>query len=232
MTSAKQSGGSATQYRLAVAGLIAALCAIGTPTASSQTARSGGGGNAQAMAQLQQLASERTAMAAELEKLKAELATLRKERDDAKAAAAKVQGRVQACAAETSRDSAARAVLSDDLEKSRKRTEELVARFRETAESLRQVEAERTTLTQAASVRDADLDSCVAKNIELAGIGNETLDHLVRDGGSSLGRIEPFTKIRRARIDNLVEEYRDRIADQKAKQTSANPAPNPAVPSR
>jgi len=66
----------------AVVALQAALGLLAVaPAVQAQSARSGGGANAQLMQQMQQLASERTSLQAENAKLKKDLEDLRKERD-------------------------------------------------------------------------------------------------------------------------------------------------------
>ena len=65
----------------ATAALLALLTLVSvTGTARAQTARSGGGANAQLLQQMQQLASDRTSLQAENAKLKKDLEDLRKER--------------------------------------------------------------------------------------------------------------------------------------------------------
>src|ERR1700738_3736915 len=74
--------GGARANIASVVALVALTLAGGSVHA--QTARSGGGASAQLLQQMQQLASERTALQAENAKLKKDLEAMRKERDTLK----------------------------------------------------------------------------------------------------------------------------------------------------
>jgi len=81
-----------------------AVLAAFAGAAHGQTARSGGGANAQLTQQMQQLASERTTLQAENARMKKELDDLRKERDTLKKGQQAAEGRAKAVEAALARN--------------------------------------------------------------------------------------------------------------------------------
>ena len=57
-----------------------------------------------------------------------------------------------------------------------------------------------------------------AKNVALFKLGNEILTRYERFGlGDALAAKEPFTGIARVKLENLVQDYQDKLADQRVK---------------
>ena len=57
-----------------------------------------------------------------------------------------------------------------------------------------------------------------AKNLALSKLGNEILTRYERFGlGDALAAKEPFTGIARVKLENLVQDYQDKLADQRVK---------------
>jgi len=57
---------------------------------------------------------------------------------------------------------------------------------------------------------------CEAKNTELFAVGNDILNKLDSDDFSdSLLRHEPFTGLARVKLDNIVQDYQDKLRDQR-----------------
>lgn len=187
------------------------LCVIAP--AHGQTARQSSGNSAQAMLQLQQLAAERTQLQADNARLKQELDALRKERDALKSGDSDAARRARAAQAELARSAAQRDEATRELEQQRARLQELVQKSREIVDTLRGVERERAALQQTATERERGLALCADRNLELFRMNGELLTRLER--GGSLGRLEPFTQISRARMENLIEDYRYRAEEQK-----------------
>ncbi|MEJ1964408.1 MAG: hypothetical protein WDO56_23840 [Gammaproteobacteria bacterium] len=195
------------------------LAGVFAQQASGQTARSGSGGaqNAQLVQQLQQLASERTAMQAEQARMKKELEELRKERDSLKAgqAAASQRGRAEsdAVVARSTRD---REAVEKELAQLKLRTQDLIEKFRDTAQTLREVETDRATAKQALLRQGQELDACVANNLALYKLNDEVLTRFDQQGvWSRVAQAEPFTRLKRAELENLIDGYRTRADDQK-----------------
>jgi hypothetical protein len=203
----------ADRHRL-LAGIVfvAGSAAIIGP-AAAQAVRSGGD-NARALQELQQLATERTALKADNAKLKDQVADLQKKLDKATAESSAVSARAKQLDVAAARGAESGKLASDALEKSRARMQELITRFRETAQNLKNVETERNALRGELQVRDREYDVCVERNVGLYEVGREALDRLDQHGfWSKVRESEPFTQLARARLDNLIDDDRQRLKE-------------------
>lgn len=186
----------------------------------AQTARDGGSGNAQLLQQMQQLASERTALQAENARMKRELAEMIKQRDALQAAAPKLLERANAADRALQLTTAERGNLESELTQTKTRMQELVARFRETAQALRDVETERASFKQSLTEANQQLVACNDKNAALFALNGEVLTKLEDQGfWSRASRAEPFTRIKRTQLENLVDEYAARAQEQRISAT-------------
>ncbi len=204
--------------------LLVALTAIAPVRA--QVERSSSGGSAQKlMQQYQQVSAEKTAlqtqvtqMKQDLDAAKAELAAVKKERDALKARS----GDSAAAAAQLIKVTASKETAEKNLEQYKQRMTELVTRFRETATNLKDVEADRGKLRKDLDDRNSAYDKCAEDNLQLYEINGEILNRYEHVGlFTKVSAAEPFTKITRTRIDNLVLEYRERAQQLRTKK------PNP-----
>ena len=94
-----------------------------------------------------------------------------------------------------------------------------LARFRETGQNLKQSETERASLQKDLNERNASYDKCASDNLSLSELTNEVLNRYEHVGlFTRASASEPFTKITRARIDNLVDDYRTRAMELRAKE--------------
>lgn len=211
---------TATQVRAAV-GLALALAAL---PAGAQVARSGGGGAAQqAIQQLQQLAAERTALQAENARLKQDLEAAKAAQAAAEKKAAALQARVAGAAAQAQRGASA-AAAEQQLAQTRTRLDELVARFRETGEQLRTMEGERNTLRSELGASQRAAATCATHNAELYQIASDVLTRYEGSGfGDTLARKEPFTRVARNRLENLVDGYREQLETLRSPPPAAPP---------
>jgi hypothetical protein len=101
-----------------------------------------------------------------------------------------------------------------NAEQSKQRMAELVARFRETAGNLKDVEAERGKLRSDLEARNAAFDKCAQANLQLYDINGEILSRYEHVGlFTKASAVEPFTRITRTRMDNLVVETRARAEE-------------------
>jgi chromosome segregation ATPase len=186
--------------------------------ATAQSARSGGSEIQKFMAQYQQIAAEKTAlqtqmtqMKSDLDKSKADLAAMKKERDALKSRSGASPAAVAQLTA--SKDTAEKA-----LETSKQRMSELVGRFRETAATLKESEADRAKLRRDLEERRTAFDQCAQNNLELFEITSDVLERYENVGlFRRTAASEPFTKITRTRIENLVDEYRARAMELRSK---------------
>lgn len=188
---------------------------------SAQVQRSGGGGNAQLMQQFQQAVSERTQLQADNAKLKKELDEVKKQLATAQQATASKAGaeRNQAAAVVAARAATDRTQKS--LDETKGKMQELVSRYRETITTMRGIETERTQLQQQLAASKAGFDQCAETNYSLYQVAGEVLDRYAHQGAFSyLERAEPFTRIKRTQIDNLVLEYKQRAEELRVKKAS------------
>jgi chromosome segregation ATPase len=208
---------------LSRAAMALAFCtAAGSLHAQSQ--RSGGGESQKIMQQYQQLAAEKTALQAQaaqmkkdLDAAKSELAAVKKERDALKA-------QTGTAAAAAAQSVAAKQAAEKSLDQYKQRLTELVARFRETATTLKDVESDRSKLQNDLKERASAYDKCAEDNLGLFEINDDLLNRYEHVGlFTKVSAAEPFTKITRTRIENLVDEYRARALELRAKKQAAPP---------
>lgn len=212
--------------------------ALGIGIARGQVARSGGGESAQLAQELQQIASERTALQAQNAKLQQELDAMRKERDALKTAQQALERRARLSESSVKQlaqsAAASRQAADKTIEQWKAQMQELIAKFRETAETLRSVESDRTALRQTLAARGRDLNACVDHNLALYRLDQEVLTRLEHQTvWSALARAEPFTRIKRNQLDNLVEGYRERADAERVQAPAAqsdSARPSSALP--
>jgi chromosome segregation ATPase len=204
---------------LAIAGLVLA------GSAHAQVQRSGGGESQKIIQEYQQLAAERAGMQAQIAQLKkdldaakSDLAAMKKERDGLK-------GHTGGLAANVAQANAAKASAEQSLEQSKQRMNELVGRYRDLAQNLKQVETERSAAKTELLERNRAFDQCAENNLQLFEINSDLLDRYEHVGLFTKARAsEPFTKITRTRIENLVDEYRGRAEELRVKKRAADQA--------
>src|SRR5262249_41050275 len=132
---------SSTQLRsvLLIAGALLAM------SAHAQTARTGND-SARAMQQIQQLSAERLQLQADNAKLKAQTQTLQQQLDRANKARAALELKSKQLQAVAGRAQNSTPQSNEQLEHTRAQLQELVGKFRETAQTLRDTENERNEL--------------------------------------------------------------------------------------
>jgi chromosome segregation ATPase len=177
------------------------------------------GGAARLQAMVQQLTAEKTRLEADNAKLKTELDKANAELKTLRDAQAGLQRRLGQSEASLTQTNASNTRNAAALEQQRARTEELIAEFRKTIDTLRATELERNELKTMLASRDSALLQCVTNNQKLFETGNEVLDRYEDKGCfSSMRENEPFTQNRRVKLQNLVDEYRWALEDQKLPQ--------------
>src|SRR5262245_24815791 len=172
-----------------------------------------------------QLASENTKLKADLDKANAELKTLR----DAQAGLERRLGQSEASLSQTNASNTRNAAAVEQL---RAREEEIIAEYRKQNDVLRATEVERNELRTMLGSRESALKQCVTNNEKLFETGNEVLDRYEDKGCfTSMRENEPFTQNRRVKLQNLVDEYRWALEDQKLPQQAAPAFEPPATAS-
>ena len=210
-----------------------AVCAVGPLAAGAvygQTARSGGAPNALLMQQMQQLASERTSLQVENQKLKKQLDDMKRDRDQLKKGHDATDQRLRAGETALARSNQQRESSEQEVTQAKAKLQELIGKFREMAQSLRDVETENATNRQSLVVRNHELQTCVERNLALYKLNDEVLTHIDRQGvWSRVAQAEPFTRIKRVQNDNLVVEYKAKAQDQRVTPPSAAAPPAAAA---
>lgn len=197
--------------RAMVGALILGLASA--PAGLAQTERSGNA-DARIAQQVQQLAAERAALKAENDRLKLELEQVRTELGKASAGKAALENRARSLATNASRGEATAQQATQQLERTRTQMQELVGKFRQTAQTLHDVETQRSALKSELALRERDQQVCVDRNVHLYQLNIEILDRLEnRSFWSSLAQREPFTRLKRVELENLIEDYRYRAQE-------------------
>jgi chromosome segregation ATPase len=195
--------------------------------AVAQVQRSGGSGaaNAQLMMQYQQASAERAQLQADNTKLKKDLDDLKKQLDAATKQVAASKAGVSRDAAQLSAAQAANERTSKDLADTKAKMQELINKFRETVTQMRGIETDRAELQQQLAQSKTAFDRCAERNYQLYQVDNEVLDRYAHEGAfSHMARAEPFTRIKRAEVDNFVLEYKERAEELRVKKPG-EPAP-------
>jgi chromosome segregation ATPase len=200
---------------------VASMLVVAASAAYGQVTRQSSGGSAGAQ-QLQQLAAERTALQAENAKLKQELAALKSSSSAGDQKKSNLDSRAARAEAATARALAEKTAADRSAADARARTDELVVKFRELAQTLRGAETEKAAATARADAANRDLDRCAQQNVELATIALDVLQRYENVGlGQVLARSEPFAQLTRTRVENLVDEYRIRVQELKTPERAA-----------
>lgn len=86
----------------------------------------------------------------------------------------------------------------------------------ETTQTLQQTEAEKRRLETVKASNERDIAACEHKNLALYEVGRSLMDRFEHKScGEILAEKEPFTGIRKVETENLLEEYRDKLDEQK-----------------
>lgn len=189
---------------------LAVLSVLPLANVLAQTERSGNA-DARVMQQLQQLSAERTSLQAENAKLKQELDKLKMELEQAAAGKKVAETRAQALQATASRGELSSKQTGEQLERARVQLQELIGKFRETAQTLKEVEQDRVAVRSKLELREREFATCVDRNAGLYNLNAEVLDKLENRGfWSSVAEREPFTKLKRVELENLIDGYKYR----------------------
>ena len=108
------------------------------------------------------------------------------------------------------------AQVKDTLAATAQQLSETRRTLAETTQTLRQTEAEKRQLESLKVRHEGDIASCERKNVALYAIGRSLMDRFEhKTCGESLAEREPFAGLKKVETENLLEEYRDKLDDQK-----------------
>ena len=189
--------------------------------AQSQRTPPAGGGGGPDPRTMQQLAAAQ----AEAATAKQQLADLQKELDKAKAERDALKAKIASSDADRGRDTARVESVTRELEQARDQIASLTKSRRDDAVALRAAEADRSALQGKLGAASSDYETCVNHNTELLTLTRDALARYEKMG--SLARLDPFTRIARARAENLADEYRDRAAKLAVKPSTPSSAGSP-----
>jgi chromosome segregation ATPase len=159
-----------------------------------------------ATAQSRSLEDQRTALQAKIATAERDAAALKAQIDAAKAEVRKIEKEHREAVEEFNQRLAQR---DETLEKWK-------SAYEEAATVARSKDAERAKFESEATAFKASTKSCQAKNVQLVKVGRELLH---RYQGVSFGDMvvtsEPLVGVRRVEIQNLLQDYGDKVLDQK-----------------
>jgi chromosome segregation ATPase len=200
--------------------LVAMLAIFASTISNAETARrDGGGDNAallRAQGQVREMAAQRDALTAEVEKLKEEMKKKLDEKD-AKIAALNKRLDVAQASADKSESAADKTrevnqAMRDRILDAQDKMQKLVAKYKELVAALRVIEDERTTLQQTVARKNAELDSCSKDNVSLYQTSLELIDRYESKGvWDAMLEREPVTQLKRVELENVVQDYRTRV---------------------
>jgi chromosome segregation ATPase len=86
----------------------------------------------------------------------------------------------------------------------------------ETSRALQQTEAEKRNLESLKTRNEHEMAACERRNLALYEIGRSLMDRFEhKTCGETLEQKEPFTGLKKVETENLLEEYRDKLDEQK-----------------
>ena len=99
------------------------------------------------------------------------------------------------------------------------------------SDQAQQSQAERDKLQDTVAKTHVLLDACQAKNAQLLKVGNEILKAYEKfDVVDAVGANEPFLRLERVQLENLAQDYQDRLDDGRYDpRTVRAPAPAPTT---
>jgi chromosome segregation ATPase len=217
----------APRIRLASIAAVSAGVALTLP-AVAQVARQGGStanANAQLMQQYQQASAARDSLQAENAQLKQHAEQLQKQLDAATNSQAAADKKATGLQQQAKRDAESQKTATAANEKLQGQMAEVVKHYREMAQQLKDVEVDRGNLRTKLADSDRRLNSCIDNNAHMYLLSEDILNHLEHRGGfwSGVAEKEPFTRLSRMRLENLADDYRQRIAELRVPATAANP---------
>lgn len=192
--------------------VVSTLVLVASASMAQEARRPAADASARLQQQVQQLASERTALQSENARLKEQVASLEKKGKALAAEKESLTRRAGTAESRVSRAEAGERSVGTRLEAAEARLNEVVGKYRELAEQLRKVESERSELARQAAADSQSLKVCAQKNVQLADVALEALDRYERKGCfGALAQAEPFTGLKRAEVENAAEAYRQQI---------------------
>lgn len=168
---------------------------------------------AQAKAEMEEkvasVSAARDVAVADAKKQSAQLAELKRQNDELQKRNDVLKGRLSEMLDSATKGQANQTAMSEKLQKDRERVQEMVAKFRDTVQVLKQVESERTELKTNLEQRNRLVAECVARNDELYKANLDVLEKYNSKGvWQALTEREPLTQIQHVKNETWSEEFR------------------------
>ena len=108
------------------------------------------------------------------------------------------------------------ATAGQRLTETQKTLAETTNKLAETTRALQQSDSEKRSLEAVKVRNESDLSSCERKNVALYQLGRSLMARFEnKTCGEILAQKDPFTGLKQVETENLLEEYRDKLDDQK-----------------
>jgi len=205
-----------------VALLLVAACAA---SAGAQERRAGGAADparalARAQALLRQVGQEKAAVEARNVELQARSDRLARELDAATGELERAEGQIAGLRGREARLSRRLATTRDHLDDTVARLREAVTAYRDTRHALAETTAVKESLDDLVARQSHEIQQCEAKNLALYEANQELLERYENKGAwEALLQSEPVTGLKQVQIENILEEYRDRLFEQRYRGT-------------
>lgn len=200
-----------------------ALLALGALPAQAEVRRpAGGAASAQVQALVQQISAERDALKTENARLKADLDQAQQAHKTAEADASAGAEELTRLRAAVAAFQAQNEALRAQLGQSQTAIGSLRSEQAATVAALKQAQGQGQALDGELGQCRARVDTLIGHNRRLFEIGNELLDRFEKKGvWASLRESEPFTGLKRVELENIVQDYRFAIDDQRVAAPAA-----------
>lgn len=201
-------------YRLLV---LALLLPCGAAFAEQARAPAGGQ-SAQLQQMIARLNQEKVALAAENGRLKQDLRDAEEQGEKAEKALKKERAATAGLKQQLSQSNAQGDATKRSFDELKERFETLVTQYRATVEVLRGVEGKASNLSEQVSDYAVRVKQCEDNNETMYTLNLELLDRYETKGFfDSIAQAERFTGLRRARVQNMMDDYRYLSEDMRLK---------------
>ncbi len=162
--------------------------------------------------QMKQVQDEKAVVEQEKAALGKELETLKKKTGEIESSVARANRSKAAAEKESETLKQVKAEQSEKITTLEKQFSESQQSLRDTHQSLQQETSQKQRLEQNLGARDKELGVCETKNKKLYQYQVELINRAQNRGSlDALLELEPLTQMKRVEIENLLEEYRDKI---------------------
>jgi len=205
--------------RLGMLSLALLLCMAGA-SVDAQAADKKASREREALRRVQQQLSQVQGEMAALEQVKAKLAVdLEKALSSSKAVEgkmARLQREINAGKQQQSALAKELTQVKEELATTAQQLAETKKTLAETTQTLQQTDAEKRNLEAIKARNEREIASCERKNLALYEVGRSLMDRFEhKTCGETLAQKEPFTGLKQVETENLLEEYRDKLDEQK-----------------